>query len=135
MTATRAKRWKPKLPVPTEHQEQVMLFKWAGVMSQGRYPELALLFAVPNFARVSARWGAYMRDEGKKSGVPDIVLPAARGGYHGLFIELKRTIGGVVFAEQQAWRLALTDQGYYVAICEGSEAAQQVITWYLDGAK
>lgn len=130
--ATKATR-KPTLPVPTEHQEQVVLFRWMDCM-KAKHPELAGAFAIPNFARISARWGAYMRDEGKKAGVPDIVLPVARGGYHGLFLELKRKRGSKTYVEQKAWHLWLTDQGYYVAVCEGAEAAEKVILWYLEGA-
>src|SRR5687767_13281858 len=123
MTASRTKRWKPPLVMRTEHEEQCLVFAWAQVMG-GRYPELGVMFAVPNFAKITPRWGAYMKAEGKKSGVPDIVLPVARGGYHSLFVEMKRADGGVTYAAQEAWHLALTDQGNYVAICEGAEAAQ-----------
>ena len=36
-----------KLPVPTEAQEQMTLFSWAAMQS-GKYPELKLLYHVPN---------------------------------------------------------------------------------------
>ena len=36
-----------KLPVPTEAQEQMTLFSWAAMQS-GKYPELNLLYHVPN---------------------------------------------------------------------------------------
>jgi len=35
------------LPVPTEAEEQIALFEWATLQS-GRFPELALLYHVPN---------------------------------------------------------------------------------------
>ena len=34
-------------PIPTEAQEQTALFQWAKMQS-GKYPELALLHAIPN---------------------------------------------------------------------------------------
>ena len=37
----------PSLPVPTESVEQQCLFRWAAFQS-GRFPELALLYHVPN---------------------------------------------------------------------------------------
>ena len=38
---------KNKMPVPTEAQEQMTLFSWAAMQS-GKYPELNLLYHVPN---------------------------------------------------------------------------------------
>lgn len=79
----------PSLPVPTESVEQQCLFRWAAFQS-GRFPELALLYHVPNGgSRKKAEAGRF-RAEGVKAGVPDLCLPVARGGFHGLYIELKR---------------------------------------------
>ena len=76
-----------------EHIEQSLLFQWAEHAS-GRYPELKLLFAIPNFsgrlgkvpplaARIQA---GKLKREGRKRGVPDICLPVARGGFHALYV-------------------------------------------------
>ena len=111
----------PSLPVPTESVEQQCLFRWAAFQS-GRFPELALLYHVPNGgSRKKAEAGRF-RAEGVKAGVPDLCLPVARGGFHGLYIELKR---------QKAWLSNLEKQGYFVALCKGWEAAAKVITEYL----
>ena len=40
---------------------------------------------------------------GVKSGVPDLMLPIPKGGYHGLFIELKKEVGGITSKEQIDW--------------------------------
>lgn len=77
-------------PVPTESQEQQRLFQWAR-MESGRFPELELLYHIPNEGKRSRATGRRMVAEGLKKGVPDICLPVARGGSHGLYIELKRT--------------------------------------------
>jgi hypothetical protein len=139
MTAsTVARKW--KLPVPSEHEEQCALFAWARLM-EARHPELAGLHAIPNaggysggFKRNVVRVKEMLR-EGVKPGYPDVGLDVARGGYHGLRIEMKRTEGSSTSEDQKGWHLWLTDQSYYVAVCEGSEAAQTVLLWYLDGAK
>lgn len=119
---------------PTEHQEQSMLFQWAD-LTKARHPELGLLFAIPNFAgrlgRLTAIHGAKLKREGRKKGVPDVMLPVPRGRYHGLFVEMKRVKGGSVSPEQRAWLAALQDQGYRAVRCLGWEQARAVITDYL----
>lgn len=76
---------------------------------------------------------ARMKAAGVKAGVPDMFLPVARGGSHGLYIELKRIKGGRVSAEQLAWMEELTREGYTCAVCHGWEEARKVIQTYLKG--
>lgn len=111
---------------PTEHQEQVQLFAWAAYR-----PELALLHAIPNGGKRDIRTAAMLKAEGVKPGVPDICLPVPKGGYHGLYIELKRRKGGTVSKEQEAWIRALTAEGYCCALCHGWEAARDEIMRYI----
>ena len=112
-----------------EHREQAALFEWARYAG-GRYPELALLFAVPNGGRRDAVTGARLKAEGVKAGVPDIILPVARGGYHGLFIELKAG-KNTATAEQRGWLAALAAQGYRAAVCRGAAEAMALLEEYL----
>ena len=119
------------MPVPLESVEQKRLFEWAGY-ERGRHPELELMFHIPNEGKRSARTGARMKGEGMKSGVPDICLPVARGGCHGLYIELKRQKGGRVTEEQTKWLEDLSRQGYAVAVCRGWERASEIILEYLE---
>ena len=108
----------PSLPVPTESVEQQCLFRWAAFQS-GRFPELALLYHVPNGgSRKKAEAGRF-RAEGVKA------------GFHGLYIELKRQKGSKTSDDQKAWLSNLEKQGYFVALCKGWEAAAKVITEYL----
>ena len=117
-------------PVPTESQEQKRLFQWAK-MEQGKYPELALLYHIPNEGKRSLATGRRMVAEGLKKGVPDICLPVARGGSHGLYIELKRTKDWKITKEQETWMRYLMEQGYEVALCIGWEKAAEIIRNYL----
>lgn len=120
----------PSLPVPSESEEQQCLFRWAAYQN-GRFPELALLYHVPNGgSRRKAEAGRF-RAEGVKAGVPDLCLPVARGGYHGLYIELKRQKGSKTSEDQKRWLSELAGQGYFAALCKGWEAAAKVITEYL----
>ena len=112
-----------------EHREQVFLFSWAAWAATER-PELALMFAVPNGGRRDAVTGKRLKDEGVKPGVPDIILPVARGEYHGLFIELKAGAGRPS-AEQRGWLAALAAQGYRAAVCRGAAEAMALLEEYL----
>lgn len=115
------------LPVPTEAEEQIALFEWATLQS-GRFPELALLYHVPNGGSRNKIEAARLRAQGVKSGVPDLCLPVARGANHGLYIELKRQRGGRISEERID---GLLKQGYAAAICKGWQEAASVIIDYL----
>jgi len=116
--------------IPTESQEQASLFQWAETMLY-RYPELALMYHIPNGGSRNKIEAARLKAQGVKPGVPDICLPVARKGYHGLYIELKRRGGGKVSDEQKEWIKALTEQEYTVVVCEGWDVARAAIEHYL----
>lgn len=118
------------IPAPTESEEQQTLFRWSA-MQCGKYPELALMFHVPNEGKRSKAVGGRMKAEGLKSGVPDIFLPVPRGEYHGLFVEMKRTRGGTVTDCQKIWLHDLTRQGYRAVVCRGWQNAADEILKYL----
>lgn len=117
-------------PIPTESEEQRAVMEWAEAAS-GRWPELKLLYHVPNEGQRSMATGGRLRAEGLKSGVPDLCLPSARGGYHGLYIEMKRRQGGRTSPEQKEWLEALEAEGYKTALCRGADAAIETIMGYL----
>lgn len=124
----------PKIDAPTEAQEQRDLFRWAAYQT-GKYPELRLMFHVPNEGKRSIVTGARMVGEGMKRGVPDICLPVPRGKYHGLFIELKRTRNYRVSADQERWLADLSRQGYKAVMCRGWGEASRTIVDYLNNRK
>lgn len=121
-----------EIPVPTEADEQITLFHWAAWQS-GKYPELNLLYHVPNGGSRNRIEAARLKAQGVKPGVPDIVLPAARGKYHGLYVELKRQRGGRISENQKEWIKGLTEQGYCAVVCKGYEEAAHAILNYLEG--
>ena len=121
------------LAVPSESVEQQCLFRWAEYQ-MGKYPELALMYHVPNGGKRGKAEAIRFKAEGVKAGVPDICLPVPRGEWHGLYIELKRRKGGRVTKDQTDWLEELMRQGYATAICRGCDEAQKVILAYL-GAK
>lgn len=119
----------------SEHDIQSALIDWAN-LSIGRYPELEWLYAningIPLLGSVQqrARVIHHMKAEGLKPGVSDLFLPCARGGYFGLYMELKKKGGRV--REGQAEFLAFASrQGYFDAVSYSYEEAVQVLEWYL----
>lgn len=63
---------------------------------------------------------------------PDVHLPIARSGCHGLYIELKAGKNKTT-ASQDEWLEALDKEGHKTAVCYGWEAASKVILKYLKG--
>lgn len=117
---------------PKESEEQQALFEWAQLQS-GRFPELRLLYHVPNGGSRNKAEAARLHAEGVKAGVPDLCLPVARGGFHGLYIELKRVRGGKASEEQKGWLECLEKQGYCAELCAGWQTAAETIVEYLTG--
>jgi hypothetical protein len=115
----------------TEHQHQVTVASWA-LVNERRYPELALLHAIPNGGQRDVRVARKMKLEGVKPGVPDMNLPVPRGGYTGLWIEMKSGKNGVT-VPQAIWRQKLVEQGHVVAVCWSADVAILILELYLEG--
>ena len=115
----------------SEQQEQITLIKWTQQPSvRGEYPELALLFHIPN-ERADKVQAAILQKMGVKRGVPDLFLPVPSGKYHGLFIEMKTAIGRESDS-QVWWKAHLEANGYVSATCRGWKNASEVLLWYLN---
>ena len=111
------------------HQEAII--EWCGWHMQ-QYPELELLYHVPNGGKRDKATAVALKRQGVKAGVPDLVLPVARCGYHGLYIELKAQ-GGSVQKSQKEFIKRLRQQGYLAVICYGWQDTVKLIGDYLDG--
>ena len=115
----------------TENQHQMAVVKWSQQTSiRERWPELKLLFHIPNERKCTPQQGRILKLMGVKSGVPDLFLPAPRGKYHGLWIEMK-TPDGTATEDQKWWGRQLMAQGYAWEISHGWESAVRVLEWYL----
>ena len=109
------------------HQEA--LFSWAAYRTE-IMPELQYMYHVPNGGKRDKATAAVLKRQGVKAGVPDIMLPAARAGYHGLYIELKAG-ENTTTKKQKEWLEYLRQQGYYTAVCYGQPAAQLIEQYLL----
>lgn len=71
-----------------ESIEQEIVIKWCEIQSC-KYKELELIHHCPNGGKRNCNEAAALKRQGVKPGVPDLNLPVARNGYHGLYIEMK----------------------------------------------
>lgn len=134
MKATAMKAFVPRAvrakPADREGQEQAALLREVEL----RYPEaFKLIYHVPNGGHRHKLVAIKLKGQGVKAGVPDLVLPMARGGHFGLYIEFKAMppFDAAVSASQDAYIQALTDQGYLAVVCRGHIDALECLRAYL----
>lgn len=94
--------------------------------------ELRWLHAIPNGGLRDPATAARMKAEGVKRGVFDIFLPKPIGKRHGLYIEMKTSMG-VASGEQKEFANYCIDNAYAIAICRSWQEAIQEINLYLQG--
>lgn len=114
----------------SEATEQEIVINWCEYNSQ-RHPELKLIYHVPNGGSRNQLEAVNLKRQGVKAGVPDLNLPVALHGFHGLYIEMK--FGKNKTTEKQNWWLEqLQKQGYKTAVCYGADEAIDTIKEYLN---
>lgn len=119
-----------KKSIDREGQEQAALMVEIAL----RYPVAAkLIYHVPNGGHRHVMVAKELKKQGVRAGVPDLVLPMARGGYFGLYIEFKARApyDAAVSPAQDAYLQALTEQGYLAIVCRGHVDAVEAIRAYL----
>lgn len=123
----------------TEHQEQIAVIEWWGLQCKAwDYPRKAL-FAIPNGQILMAHADnkqavmGYLRAEGFRDGIPDLMLAVPFGGFSGLFIEMKRAkpAPSSITDEQTEYCAMLHQLGYASDIHHGSASAISAIRHYL----
>ncbi|MBN3966294.1 VRR-NUC domain-containing protein [Pseudomonas gregormendelii] len=122
-TAPRAKS------IDREGQEQAALLSEIEL----RYPQVfELIYHVPNGGHRHKLVAMKLKQQGVKAGIPDLVLPMARGGFFGLYIEFKATVDPAAVSPSQAGCIRrLNDQGYLAVVCRGHFDAMEQIRAYL----
>lgn len=119
-----------KKSIDREGQEQAVLM----IELRIRMPEVAdLIFHVPNGGHRVKAVAAKLKAQGVKAGIPDLVLPMARGGFFGLYIEFKATPpNDAAISDSQHERIRkLNEQGYLAVVCYGHFDAMEQIRAYL----
>lgn len=114
---------------PSEHQIQSAFIKIVDLHLK-TYPQLELLFAVPNAAKRSPALAAMMKAEGMRSGVPDIMFPYANGTHYGLALEFKSAKGKPT-DNQIEWMGRLDHYGWICYVVKDAQEAWDIVLQYL----
>jgi hypothetical protein len=109
-----------------EHQIQGAIVKLARMMPH----PVNLLYAIPNGGLRDIRVARKMKAEGQLAGVPDLFLPHAAHGYHGLYIEVKTPKGALSQAQATIMGL-LEKEGYATHVVRSVSEALRVLNWYV----
>lgn len=96
-----------------------------------KYPN-AIIYAVPNGGQRSIKTAAALKAEGVTSGVPDLFVAEARGGYHGLYIEMKDGKKGRVSENQAEMMARLIEKGYKCVVCRDFEEFERDTDNYMN---
>jgi hypothetical protein len=111
----------------TEHQIQSAYFAW---LETQRFNGVELIHAVPNGGARHIVAATKLKKEGVKAGVPDVLFPAARGGYIGLAIEFKANDGNP--SKEQRERITKMQlEGWCVILCWDWQAAARATQGYV----
>lgn len=130
MAAGRMRRNGTRKRADEEGAEQIACVRWF----RATYPQYSgLLHASAGGVFASARQKAKMSDMGYVKGTPDFALLVVTRTRPGCFMEMKRTRGGKVSAEQHEIADALEDQGYEVhRNVKGFRMFREIVDNYLN---
>lgn len=119
-----------KICLATESQELRALIEWADMRGIN-------LVHHANERVCSARSGAIFKKMGVRSGYPDLSLQEARGGYFGLYMELKQKrsytpseMKTKTWLAQREWLTRLATEHYYAVMCFGWDEARKIVEMY-----
>ena len=109
-----------------EHQTQCACVQWFRLA----YPKF-LIYSIPNARKVSKVQGARLVSEGVVSGLPDLHIPIAKKGFHGLYIEMKAR-KNKPSPNQITIMDKLRNEGYKCAVCWNLDEFMKEVKDYLD---
>jgi len=111
--------------IPTEHEEQRELVSWFRQTWPG-----VRIFSIPNGGARSPATAGRLKAEGVSSGVPDLFIPA-----WGLWVEMKRSKGGSLSAEQKDWIAYLESVRFCCIVGKGADDAKGKIQAFFNQHK
>lgn len=101
-------------------------------------PKEVVLYAVCNESYGGTKKdmlrGKKFKAEGRLPGVPDIFIAWPRLGFHGLYIEFKKSKGGSLSVNQREVIEKLRVKGYCVAVCRCAADAMELLKRYALGS-
>lgn len=119
-----------------EHQIQCACVQWFRM----KYPK-EIIFAIPNGGARYISTAVAMKNEGVMAGIPDLMVLAAKKGYNGLFVEMKKSsVGksgklinkGHLSDTQKELLPKIENKGYKVVVCYSFDDFEKEITDYLE---
>lgn len=113
----------PPCPHRTETDEQIAVVQYCDIK---RIP----CVHIPNEGKRGYAYAAKMKRMGLRSGFPDLFIPRACGGLHGLFVEMKAGRNKTT-PNQDKWLADLSAAGYCCRVCYGFDEARRAIDEYI----
>jgi hypothetical protein len=113
-----------------EHQEQAAFFEycaWKG-NTDAIYK---CVFAIPNGAITTPKFGRKLNNEGRMRGVFDIFIQVPAAEYHGAYIEFKFGKNKLT-PEQSEFMKRAFYRGFMCKVCYTAAKAIEFLEWYLD---
>lgn len=86
---------------------------------------------LPGGAKTRGRYMNFLKAQGLKTGVSDIVIALPRGPYHGAYMELKRDEHSTIRKDQLDWVALMKRVGYCADIVIGFNKAREFAQTYL----
>lgn len=122
-------------PVDREGQEQAVLMRWllGEKMRGSAVGDLHdVTYHVPNGGARHKATAAALKGQGVRSGVSDLVVMDARGGWFGLYLEFKATPPhhAALQESQREWLEMAEALGYCAVLARGLEEAKAVLRAY-----
>jgi len=121
--------------VDREGNEQKVLIRW--MLGESMRATLVgdlyeAIYHVPNGGQRNKKTAADLKAQGVKSGVSDLVIMDARGGYLGLYLEFKATPPdhAATSESQRDWLTLAESKGYLAVLARGVEEGKAVIRQY-----
>jgi len=111
--------------IPTEYEEQGSFVEWLKWHSIPFYH-------CPNGGSRNKIESARLKKIGVQAGIPDICIPRASRGYHGLYLEIKRRYQSKISPSQNYWLDLLSQEGYLAKIAYGVDQAIEIVKDYLN---
>ncbi|MBO7234094.1 MAG: VRR-NUC domain-containing protein [Paludibacteraceae bacterium] len=109
-----------------EHRLQVSFVRYF----RYQYPK-AVIYAIPNGGARNVIVASKLKAEGVLSGVPDLHVPVARGGYHSLYIELKNGKKGRLSENQKAMIATLEGLGHKCIVGRTFDELKEEVDKYM----
>ncbi len=115
----------------SEAEQQEAVIDWCNTMALNpEYKDLEFIYHCPNGGSRNKAEANNLKRQGVKAGVPDLFLPVGRGGYFGLYIEMKWG-KNTPTEEQIIWLKFLREHNYACWVVHSAKVAIDCLEQYI----